>query len=244
MAYRRALFGLSPVFRDRVDAGAQLGECLVDYRGQDALVLGIPRGGIPVAVEVARRLDAELDVIVACKLGAPQQEELAIGAVTGDGGRLLNLDLVRETGVSEAYLARVTAEQQAEARRREERFRGRRTRRSATGRTVIVVDDGLATGATMHAAVHSIRRRGAGRVIVAIPVAPAQTCEALGLEADEVVCLVKPDPFFAVGLHYQDFSPTEEAEIEQLLRDWEASSPAALPMSDRVAPAEAYRETP
>jgi putative phosphoribosyl transferase len=206
------------LFRDRRDAGARLGERLAGYRGRDALVLAIPRGGVPVAEEVARRLDAELDVVVARKLGAPGQPELAIGAVTANGGRFLNDELVGETGAAGAYLERVTAEQMAEARRREERFRGGAAPPRIAGRTVIVVDDGLATGATMRAAVRSVRQRGPARLVVAVPVGSGEACAALAAEADELVCLAIPALFWAVGLHYADFRPTEDAEVEAILR--------------------------
>lgn len=206
------------VFRDRTDAGAQLAERLVAYRGQDVLVLGIPRGGVPVAAEVARKLDAELDIVVARKLGAPFQPELAIGAVTANGGRYLNDALAQEAGVTAEYLEAITADEMAEAHRREERFRGARRAPRIDGRIVIVVDDGLATGATMRAAVRSLRKRQPARLIVAIPVGPPETCATLRAEADDVIALQEPEPFLAVGLYYEDFRPTDEQEIELLLR--------------------------
>jgi predicted phosphoribosyltransferase len=204
-------------FRDRADAGARLAERLEAYRGPDALVLGIPRGGVPVAAEVAARLGGELDVVVARKLGAPGQPELALGAVTADGGRFLNEDTVRELQPSEAYLEAVTAREMAEARHRERRFRGGRPAPRVRGRTVILVDDGLATGATMRAALRAVRARGPARLVVAVPVGSRQACEALRAEADEVVALHQPEPFLAVGLHYQHFEPTEDTEVERLL---------------------------
>jgi putative phosphoribosyl transferase len=208
----------SHLFHDRIEAGAHLAERLGAYRGQDVLVLGIPRGGVPVAAEVARKLDAELDIVVARKLGAPFQPELAIGAVTANGGRYLNEALAQEAGVTQEYLAAVTADEMTEAHRREERFRGKRPGPRISGRTVIVVDDGLATGATMRAAVRSLRKRQPVRLVVAIPVGPPQTCAALRAEADEVIALHEPEPFLAVGLYYEDFRPTDEREIELLLR--------------------------
>ena len=206
------------VFRNRVDAGAQLAERLAAYQGQDVLVLGIPRGGVPVAAEVAHQLGAELDVLVARKLGARFQPELAIGAVTANGGRYLNQDLIEQTGVSAAELEAITAAEMAEAHRRQARFRGRRPAPRIAGRTVILVDDGLATGATMRAAVRSVRQRHPARLVVAVPVGAAETCAALREEADEVIAVYEPELFLAVGLYYRDFSPPEEAEILRLLQ--------------------------
>jgi putative phosphoribosyl transferase len=209
----------SALFRDRVEAGGRLAERLDPYRETGALILGIPRGGVPVAAEVARRLDAELDVVVARKLGAPGAPELAIGAVTANGGLFLNLAEIDSLRVTPTYLDEIIAAERAEARRREARFRGNRPRASIAGRTVIVVDDGLATGATMRAAVRSVRKGEPGRLIIAIPVGPRSACEELRAEADEVVCLHQPEPFFAVGLHYEHFEATPDAEVEQLLRE-------------------------
>jgi putative phosphoribosyl transferase len=217
------------MFHDRTDAGAQLAERLGAYRGRDVLVLGIPRNGVPVAAEVARSLDAELDIVVARKVGAPFQPELAIGAVTANGGRYLNDALAQEAGVTDEYLEAVTAEEMAEARRREERFRGKRTAPRIEGRTVIVVDDGLATGATMRAAVRSLRKRQPARLVVAVPVGPPATCAALRAEADEVIALRETESFLSVGLHYQDFRPTEEREIERLLQARERKTQARTP---------------
>jgi len=210
-------------FRDRRDAGARLGEALEGaYRGKEVVVLGIPRGGVPVAAEVAQRLEGELDVIVARKLGSPISAELAIGAVTANGGRFLNEELIRELHVPEAYLARVTTEQMAEAHRREARFRGARPMALLAGRVVIVVDDGLATGATMRAAVRSVRTQHPARIVVAVPVGAPEACAALREEADEVVCLFEPEAFHAVGLHYEHFEPTEDAEVREILERWHA----------------------
>jgi predicted phosphoribosyltransferase len=180
-------------------------------------VLGIPRGGVVVAAEVARRLGVPLDVIVARKLGAPISEELAIGAVTANGGRFLNTDVIEELGVSEGYIDAVTQRQQAEARRRETLFRGERPPLDLTGRTVILVDDGLATGATMRAAARSLRHTRAARLVAAVPVASAQARDALRAEVDEVVCLSTPEPFGAVGAFYDDFRQTEDEEVQELL---------------------------
>ena len=206
-------------FRNRTDAGNQLANRLEHLTGKDVLVLGIPRGGVPVAAEIARRLNAELDVIVARKLGAPQQPELAIGAVTATGSRYLNVALVRDTDVTPEVLEAVTAREMNEARRREEQLRSGRPAPRIDGRVVIVVDDGLATGATMRAAVRSLREGHPAQLLVAVPVAPSQTCAALRAEAHDVIALLQPDPFFAVGLHYADFTPTGEHEVRQLLED-------------------------
>jgi putative phosphoribosyl transferase len=205
-------------FHDRRDAGRRLAARLAPHAGPGTIVLGIPRGGVPVAAEVARALGAELDVVVARKLGAPHNPELAIGAATADGGRWLNEELLGMLGVSPGYLERVTLEEMAEARRREARFRGGRAAPPLAGRIVILVDDGLATGATMRAAARSVRARGPGRLLVAVPVGAADTVEALRDECDEVVCLACPDPFYAVGLHYVDFGQTSDEEVEMLLR--------------------------
>ncbi len=221
----------SPFFRDRAEAGALLADRLATYAGRATLVLGIPRGGVPVAAEVARRLDAELDVIVARKLGVPYQPELAMGAVTATGSRYLNEELLAELRISDAYLERVTAEQMAEARSREERFRGDRPPSRIEGRTTIVVDDGLATGATMRAALRSARARHPARLVMAVPVGPAETCAALRSEADEIVCLYRPEPFWAVGLHYQHFEAPREEEMQQLLRDAQARNARPAPES-------------
>jgi predicted phosphoribosyltransferase len=220
-----------PLFRDRTAAGAALAKSLDRYRGQQArrpLVLGIPRGGVPVAAEVARRLDADLDVVVARKLGSPFSPELAIGAVTANGRRFLNEEIIDSLGVPPEYLERVTREQSEEARRREARFRDGRPKLEVSGRVVIVVDDGLATGATMRAAVRSVRMGSPARLIVAVPVGPESTCADLRREADEVVCLYELDPFWAVGLYYQHFEPTEDAEVTRILEDWHVDKQARV----------------
>jgi putative phosphoribosyl transferase len=206
------------MFRDRADAGRQVASRLAHLRGRDLLVLGIPRGGVPVAAEVAKQLGAELDVVVAHKLGAPTQPELAIGAVTASGGLYLNQQLLREAGVSRRFLQLAIADEIREAQRREERLRGDRPRPRISRRTVIIVDDGLATGATMRAAARSVREEQPAHVVIAVPVAPPITCEALRDEADEVIAVHQPHEFLAVGLHYLDFRPTDEGEVQALLQ--------------------------
>jgi putative phosphoribosyl transferase len=204
-------------FYDRRDAGRALAARLEAYHGTHALVLGLPRGGVVVAAEVARALDAELDVLVVRKLGSPVSAELAIGAVTANGGRFLNEDVIGALNVSEPYIGAVTTIQQAEARRWETIVRGKRPAPLLVGRTVILVDDGLATGATMRAAVRSARQQGPGRLIVAVPVGSTEACAALRGEADEVVCLREPDDFGAVGNWYDHFEQTEDEEVRRLL---------------------------
>ncbi len=213
------------LFVNRRDAGVLLARELARYRGTNAIVLGIPRGGVPVAAEVARELGVELDVVVARKLGAPFSPELAIGAVTADGECFLNEPLIREIGVSSAYLQQVTERERAEALRREELFRGTNQRGSIRDRTVIIVDDGLATGATMRASVRSARRQGAAKIVVAVPVGSQEACAGLRGEADEVVCLFEPEPFYAVGLYYEHFDPTTDEEVRQSLAASHVTSP-------------------
>src|SRR5881396_572137 len=220
------IFGPEPLFRDRRDAGGALAARLERYRGRDPLVLGLPRGGVVVAAEVARRLDAELDVVVARKLGSPISPELAIGAVTASGERFLNEPLIRELDVSEAYLNDVTVARQREARRREAWLRGNRPPPRIAARSVIVVDDGLATGATMRTAV---RKQSPARLVVAVPVGAREACAALRAETDEVMCLYAPASFSAVGSYYLRFEQSSDDEVRRLLQEFApaASSPSA-----------------
>jgi predicted phosphoribosyltransferase len=211
------LAGSGRTFRDRRDAGDTLAARLEPYRGPDTLVLGLPRGGMVVAAQVARRLHAELDVLVSRKLGSPISAELGIGAVTASGARYLNEKVIDDLGVSDAYVAAVTRVQQVEAQRREALFRRRRRPPRIAGRVVILVDDGLATGGTMQAAVRAVRRKGPARLIVAVPVGSPEACAALRGEADDVICLQEPEDFGAVGSWYEDFEQTEDAEVKELL---------------------------
>jgi putative phosphoribosyl transferase len=205
-------------FRDRAEAGRLLAERLGAYSGRDdVLVLALPRGGVPVGLEVSRALDAPLDVYLVRKLGLPGQEELAMGAIATGGARVLNEALVRELGLTESLIDRVVAREAAELARRELAFRGERPPPDARGRIVVLVDDGLATGSTVRAAVESLRRQEPARIVVAVPVAPPQTVESLSPEVDEVVVLVTPKPFHAVGLWYEDFSEVSDDGVRRLL---------------------------
>ncbi len=204
-------------YRDRHEAGRILGERLAALAGRpDVVVLGLPRGGVPVAWEVARRLGAPLDVFVVRKLGYPGHEELAIGAIASGGVRVLNPEVVAY-GVSREAIERATEREQAELERRERLFRGDRPPIPVAGRTVVLVDDGLATGSTMRAAVRALRQQGAREIVVAVPVAARSTCEQMEEEADQVVCATTPHPFHAVGFWYDDFSQTTDDEVRELL---------------------------
>jgi predicted phosphoribosyltransferase len=223
----RILTGGARLYRDRVDAGQKLAASLRRYAGRNVLVLGIPRGGVPVAAEVARELDAELDVIVARKLGAPGQPELAIGAVTANGGRFLNEEVIAQLGVTNEYLEKVTRSEMEEAHRREQRFRGGRPAAAVKDRTVIVVDDGLATGATMRASVRSVQKAEPASLVVAVPAGSREACSALRGEADEVVCLYEPELFWAVGFYYQDFEPTLDDDVTAILEEFRSQREVA-----------------
>jgi putative phosphoribosyl transferase len=204
-------------FRDRREAGRRLAERLSGLRASSPLVLGLPRGGVPVAFEVARALGAPLDILVVRKLGVPFQPELGMGAVGEDGVRVLNAEVLRQAGVTEAQLAQVEARERAEVEERATRLRGGRPAIPFPGRTVVIVDDGLATGGTARAAVRVARERGAARVILAVPVAPPETVATLRRDADDVVAVETPEPFFAIGGWYSDFSPTSDDEVIALL---------------------------
>jgi putative phosphoribosyl transferase len=204
-------------FPDRCEAGRRLAERLSGLRSSRPLVLGLPRGGVPVAFEVARALHAPLDVLVVRKLGVPFQPELGMGAVGEDDVRVLNPEVLREAGVTDAQLAEVEARERAEVEQRAARLRRGSPAVPLTDRTVVIVDDGLATGGTARAAIHVARARGAARVVLAVPVAPPDTVASLSREADDVISLETPEPFFAIGGWYVDFTPTSEQEVVDLL---------------------------
>jgi putative phosphoribosyl transferase len=205
-------------FRDRSEAGRLLASKLDAYVNRpDVLVLALPRGGVPVAYEVARALGAPLDVFLVRKLGVPGHEEPAMGAIATGGVRVLSDQVVRALRIPDYVIDAVAAQEQQELARRERLYRGGRPPPDVRGRTVILVDDGLATGATMHAAIKALRQLQPARLVVAVPTAAPETCEALRAEVDEVICAITPEPFYAVGLWYEDFSQTTDEEVRDLL---------------------------
>ncbi len=205
-------------FRDRREAGRILGERLAALGAEQPVVLGLPRGGVPVAAEVARALDAPFDVLLVRKLGLPLQPELGFGAIGEGGVRVLDADMVRRARITDADIAAVEARERAELVRRVRRYRGDRAPLSLAARTVLIVDDGLATGSTARVAVNVARARGARRVVVAVPVAPPETAARLAAQADEVVSLITPVRFLAVGEWYDDFEQTTDDEVASLLQ--------------------------
>ena len=207
------------LFRDRSDAGRALAGKLARYADQpDVLVLGLPRGGVPVAYEVARALHAPLDVFLVRKLGLPGREELAMGAIASGGVRVLNEDVIRALNVSNDMIETAAAAEQQELARRERAYRDDLPPIDVRGSTVILVDDGLATGSTMRAAIAALRRQHPKRIVVAVPVGAQEVCEEFRSEADEIVCSCTPEPFYAVGLWYNDFSQMTDDKVRDLLR--------------------------
>jgi putative phosphoribosyl transferase len=214
------------VFQDRAAAGRVLADRLTKYAGSPdvVVVVALPRGGVPVGFQVARSLGAPLEVLSVRKLGVPGHEELAMGAIAGDGTQVINQRVVRELGIAEDKLQAVAAAEQQELERRERSYRGQRPRPELTGKVVIVVDDGLATGATMWAAVAAIRRQQPARVVVAVPVGAASTCRKLQQAAEEVICASTPALFVAVGQAYRDFAQTTDEEVRALLDKVQATN--------------------
>jgi putative phosphoribosyl transferase len=206
------------LFRNRTEAGRFLGRKLAAYAGRpDVSVLALPRGGVPVAYEVAQALGAPLDVFLVRKLGVPGHEEVAMGAIATGGVRFINEALVRQLGIPRDAIEKVAEIEQRELERRERAYRGSRPLPQVSGKTVILVDDGLATGATMRAAVEALARQNPARIVVAVPVAAPETCQELERVADDVICAVTPEPFVAVGRWYEDFSETSDEEVRALL---------------------------
>ena len=228
---------MSATYKDRVEAGRELARLLGAYRDRkDVLVLGLPRGGVPVAYQVALALRAPLDVLLVRKLGVPGHEELAMGAVASDGTVAINTEVMEALAIPEATLRRVLRSEQAELTRRARVYRGQRPPPLVQDRTVIVVDDGLATGSTMQAALAALRQRQPGRLVVAVPIAAATTATALRSIADELICLRTPEPFYSVSQGYKDFSQTTDQEVRSLLNLAMTSSIAAEPRPEAVPP--------
>jgi putative phosphoribosyl transferase len=205
-------------FQDRRDAGCHLARQLMKYADRDdVLVLGLPRGGVPVAYEVAKALKAPLDIFLVRKLGVPGRQELALGAIASGGVRVLNEDVVSGLDIDEALIERIAAQEMAELQRREAVYRIDRRLHPIVNQTVILVDDGLATGATMLAAVVALRQLHPAEIVIAVPTASPETCRRFQDEVDDVVCAITPEPFMGVGLWYEDFEQTSDDEVRQLL---------------------------
>ncbi len=206
------------IYRDRVDAGKQLAKRLTDFADRDdVLVLALPRGGVPVAYEVAKALQVPMDIFLVRKLGVPGHEELAMGAISTGGVRVLNDDIVSYLRIPRDVIDAVAAGELKELERREREYRGDRPEPDVRGKTVILIDDGLATGSTMRAAAAALRQQNPTRIIVAVPVSAPQTCDEYRMGVDEIICARTPEPFFGVGMWYEDFSQTTDDEVRDLL---------------------------
>jgi predicted phosphoribosyltransferase len=206
------------LFKDRADAGRKLAKSLSKYANRsDVLILALPRGGVPVAFEVAKALNVKMDVFIVRKLGVPGHEELAMGAIASGNIRVLNEDIVGSLQIPPQIVERVAEGELKELERREQMYRGSRQKLDVTGLTVILIDDGLATGATMRAAAAALKTKNPARIVVAVPVAAADTCQLFQHEVDETICLAAPEPIYAVGAWYGDFSQTTDREVCDLL---------------------------
>ncbi|MBD2361300.1 phosphoribosyltransferase [Anabaena minutissima FACHB-250] len=207
------------LFKDRTAAGQVLASKLADYANcPDVLVLALPRGGVPVAFEIAQALNAPLDVLVVRKLGVPDNPELAMGAIASGGVRIINQQVVNDINISEEVIARVAAQEQRELERRESMYRGDEPFPELTGRKVILVDDGLATGATMWAAVIAVRQKNPQEIVIAVPVAALETYQQLQTKVEKILCITTPSQFYSVGMWYEDFPQTTDAEVRELLK--------------------------
>jgi putative phosphoribosyl transferase len=202
-----------------------LSDALGWLKGMDVVVLGIPRGGVVVAHQVARAIGAQLDIVVTKKIGAPEEPEFAVGAVTQEGEMVLNNEVVKILGIPAAYLRSEAARLALEIRQRMATFRGARPYPSLSGKVVVIVDDGIATGSTVSAAVKSVRKQNPSSVVVAVPVAPAEAVEEISKEADKVVCLETPEPFFAIGQFYDDFAQVEDEDVREILQESARAQP-------------------
>ena len=206
------------IYRDRIEAGKKLAELLKQYANrQDVLVLALPRGGVPVAFEVANALHTPLDIFLVRKLGVPGHEELAMGAIATGGVRVLNEDVVGYLDIPGEIIDAVAADEARELERRERLYRGDRPLPDVRGKTVLLIDDGLATGSTMRAAAAALRKQQPARIVVAVPVSAPETCDEFRMEVDEIICAAVPEPFQGVGLWYEDFSQTTDQEVRDLL---------------------------
>jgi len=215
------------IFKDRVEAGQILANKLTKYADPKTLVLGLPRGGVPVAFEVAKMLKAPLDVYVVRKLGVPGQEELAMGAIATGNVRVLNEPVVEALRISEEAIEEETLKERAELKRREELYRGGRPSLDVTGRTVVLIDDGIATGSTIKAAIAALKKQKAGRIVVGVPVAPPSTIEELIREVDDVVCVSTPEFFIAISLWYNEFPQVTDEQVRELLEKAEVKEAIA-----------------
>ncbi|MDR5725856.1 MAG: phosphoribosyltransferase [Terriglobia bacterium] len=224
------------MFHDRVDAGKRLAKLMANYANRkDVLVLGIPRGGVPVAFEVAQALHAPLDILLVRKLGTPGQQELAMGAIATGGVRIINDQLVADLGITKEQVAEAVAAQEAELQRREQLYRGVRPGISVAGKTTILVDDGIATGSSMLAAITALRALRPEKIVVAVPVAPSHSDEQIKKTADEFICLYQPGLLFSIGQFYDDFSQTEDADVRSLLEQAAKASLAERKLEKRGA---------
>jgi putative phosphoribosyl transferase len=218
-------------FKDRTEAGQVLARKLAAYANhEDVVVLALPRGGVPVAFEIATALNVPLDVFLVRKLGVPGQSELAMGAIASSGVRVLNQDIVRSLRLSDAVIDKVAAKEQQELERRERLYRDDRPIPLLHERRVIIVDDGLATGATMRAAIEAIRQQQPARIVVAVPISSPETCRDLAVEVDEIICVETPQPFCSVGLWYEDFPQTTDEEVRALLKQAQTTPSTQRPV--------------
>lgn len=212
--------GKMALFRDRRDAGRKLAQKLTAYAGRtDIIVLALPRGGVPVAYEVALALHAPMDIFIVRKLGLPGHEELAVGAIASGSARVLNEEIIGYLNISEAVIDAISQRELQELERRERAYRGDRPPLHVEGRTIILIDDGLATGASMRAAIAGLRAQNPAHIVVAVPTAAPETCEALEPEVDQMICATTPEPFYGVSRWYEDFSQTTDEEVKMLLEE-------------------------